>query len=45
MKNKPNLKRDWKIFIETIDNEDLKKFQSRLYNLVFPNEKEVKISE
>ncbi len=45
MKKKIDLKNDWKKLIDTIDNEDLKKFQSKLYNLIFAKEKNIKISE
>ena len=45
MKDKIILKQDWKKLIDAIDNEDLKKFQSKLYNLVFPKEKDVSILE
>ena len=45
MKKKIALKKDWKQLIETIDNEDLKKFQSKLFNLVFPSETNVKASD
>ena len=45
MKDKIILKKDWKKLIEAINNVELKKFQSKLYNLVFPNESDIKISE
>ena len=45
MKDKETLMKDWRKLIEEIDNDDLKKFQSKLYNLVFPHERDVKISE
>ena len=45
MNDNGSLKKDWRKLIDAIDNEDLKKFQSKLYNLVFPHETDVKVTE